>query len=99
MYEKKGATAQFTPKEDGVVHCHACDAEEPAEQTPLVALHRFEGDSAPDTSTALAAIECAACGAWGTMLFAYGPETSAEDASVLAALLDGRDQSGIEPGA
>ena len=98
MYERRGATAQFSARSGGVVHCHDCGADEPAEQTPLVALHRFEGSSDPDDEAALAALECPSCGAWGTMVLSYGPGASPDDASVLGALLDDRDQSGIAPG-
>lgn len=97
-YETKGATGQFTAHLDGIVECHSCNAKEPAAQTPLLALHRFEGSSDPNEEAALAAVECPACGAWGTIALSYGPEASAEDAGVLTGLLDDRDQSGITPG-
>ncbi len=98
MYESRGATAQFSARSGAVIHCHDCGADEPAEQAPLVALHRFEGSSDPDDQAALAALECPACGAWGTIVLSYGPGSSPDDASVLGALLDDRDQSGIMPG-
>lgn len=97
-YEDKGATNQFSSRPGAVIHCHGCGADEPAEQTPLVALHRFEGISNPDDMSALAALECAECGWWGTMAFTYGTYASADDAAVFTALLDDRDQSSVEPG-
>ncbi len=97
-YEKKGAKGQFTARPDAMLECHECDEVEPAVQAPLLALHRFEGASDPSDMAALAAIECPACGAWGTIALSYGPEASAEDAALLEALLDDRDQSGIMPG-
>ncbi len=97
-YEEEGATGQFTALADGVLECHACQAHEPAAQAPLLALHRFEGASDPSDQAALAAIECPACGQWGTIALSYGPEASAEDAAVLSHLLDDRDESDIAPG-
>lgn len=97
-YRDKGAEATFASRAEGMLHCDGCGADEPADQAPLRAMHRFEGNSDPEDEAALAIIECPACGTWGTMTFAYGPGASAEDAEVLARLIDARDQSGIEPG-
>lgn len=97
-YERKGYTGQFGADEDGCVECHGCGAVEPAAQTPLLALHRFEGNSDPSDSAVVAALECVACGAHGTIALSYGPEASAEDAAVLAELLDDRDHAGIPVG-
>jgi len=92
-YEAKGFTGQFAPRTGPCVHCHSCGSDEPAAQTPVVALHRFEGASDPGDEAVVLALECAACGAQGTLVLAYGPAASAEDAGVLAELLDDRDNA------
>ena len=65
---------------------------------PMEALHRLEGASDPEDEAVVAALECPACGAWGTIVLSYGPQSSAEDAAVLANLIDDRRHSVIEPG-
>lgn len=97
-YETRGFTGQFGSQVDGCVLCHACDEREPAAQTPVLAMHRLEGVSDPSDQALVAALECVACGAKGTIVLSYGPEASQEDAAVLAELLDDRDQAGIEQG-
>ncbi len=94
-YEAKGFTGQFSTRPDAMVLCHSCDSEEPAAQTLLEALHRFEGASDPSDQSAVVALECAACGAWGTAVLSYGPEADANDGAVLQELNDARDQSPI----
>lgn len=97
-YEEQGADAQFSPRPEAMLHCHACGSDEPAQQTRLVALHRLEGISDPDDEAAVAAVECASCGAYGTIVFAYGPEAGDEESAVLSGLLDDRDRSQFEQG-
>lgn len=97
-YEEQGATNQFAARPAGMIHCYGCGAEEPAAQAPMVALHRFEGTSDPGSQAAAVVLECPSCGKWGTMVFTYGTGTPPEEAEVLAALLDDRDQSHIESG-
>lgn len=91
QYERKGFTGQFSSRPGACVHCHTCGADEPAAQTPVEAMHRFEGSTNPDDMSILVALECVACGAWGTTTLSYGPEASAEDATTLKELLDARD--------
>ena len=97
-YESKGFTGQFSARPGGLVHCHTCGADEPAAQTPVEAMHRFEGSTNPEDSSILLALECAACGAWGTATFSYGGEVGPNEASVLHELLDARDISPIHDG-
>lgn len=98
QYETKGFTVRMTVRAGGIVRCHGCGQEEPAEQVPVEALHRFEGASDPEDMAALAAVECPACGEWGTLVLSYGPEGSAEDGEVLRRLMDDRDHSVLRPG-
>ncbi len=98
-YEKKGYTAQFSARAEGFVHCHKCGEETAAEQVPLRALHRFEGVSDPDDEAVVAALECPACGAWGTFVATYGPEASPEEQDVMGRfMVDEREHSNIQTG-
>ncbi len=97
-YEAKGFEGQFSARAGGMVHCHSCNADEPAAQTSVEAMHRFEGSTDPNDESVLVALECLACGAWGTATLSYGPESAAEDASVLQELNDARDVSPISTG-
>jgi hypothetical protein len=95
-YETKGFTGQFSSRLDSMVHCHTCNADEPAAQTAVHAMHRFEGTSDPGDEAVLVALECVSCGGWGTAHFAYGSEADPHDAAVLQELLDARDISPID---
>lgn len=97
-YEAKGFEGQFSARAGGLVHCHSCNADEPAAQTSVEAMHRFEGNTNPDDASVLVALECAACGAWGTATLSYGSEAAVEDAVVLQELNDARDVSPIREG-
>lgn len=97
--ERRGFVGQFSCRPDGVVRCHACKSDEPAVQAPVLAMHRLEGASDPSDQAIVAALECPACGALGTVVLSYGPEASAEDSAVLQQLLDDRDPPGIRAGA
>lgn len=97
-YEKKGFEGQFSTRAGGMIHCHACNADEPAAQVPVEGMHRFEGPSDPSEEAVLVALECPSCGAWGTASLSYGPESSREDAGALVELLDARDIGPIVPG-
>jgi hypothetical protein len=70
--------------------CFKCRTELDASQFVVRDLLRTEGSSDPDAMAAVAAIECTACGARGTLVLTYGPEAPADDNEVLAALEDAR---------
>lgn len=97
-YEKSGFTAQFSARPGAMLLCHTCSEEEPADQVSLKGLHRFEGMSDPDEMAALAALECPGCGAWGTLVLAFGPSASPEDREVLMRFMDDRRHSVIPAG-
>lgn len=97
-YEKRGYTGQFGTALAGMVQCHTCQEQCAAEQVPLLAAHRFEGASDPAEEAVVLALECPHCGALGTLVLPYGPGAGLEDAVVLAALLDDRDQSNVPQG-
>jgi hypothetical protein len=86
MYEADGFTAQFGAREGGRIVCFSCHFEGPAEEFELVSLSRTEGASDPDDMLAVAALRCPQCGASGTLILNYGPESSEEDTEVLQRL-------------
>ncbi len=97
-YEAKGFSGQFSTEPQASVQCLTCRDSSPAEQVPLLATHRLEGTSDPGEEAVVVGLECPACGGLGTLVLPYGPGASPEDAQVLAALLDDRDQSRVQPG-
>lgn len=97
-YEHKGFNGQFTSLPTAMVQCITCHESSPAEQVPLLAAHRLEGVSDPSEQAVVVGLECPACGQLGTMVLPYGPGASFEDADVLSALLDDRDQSRVQQG-
>jgi hypothetical protein len=88
--EELGFTAQFMPREGGVVECVECHRTSPADETVLRHLRRLEGASDPADMLAVVGLACPHCGARGTAVLGYGPEASAVDAEVLDRLEDTR---------
>lgn len=84
--EDHGYAASFGARDDGRLACSACRAESPAGDVPIDATRRMEGASDPGAELIVAAGTCPACGARGTAVLSYGPESSEEDALVVAAL-------------
>jgi hypothetical protein len=89
-FEAEGYTDQMGARPGGKIMCFKCHMEMDASSFILRDLQRTEGESDPSDMAAVAAIECSACGARGTIVMAYGPEAPPEDDEVLAALIDGR---------
>jgi hypothetical protein len=87
-FETQGYDAQFGAREGAQIRCFACRATFPAEDAGIDAMERLEGASDPDDMAAVAALHCPRCGARGTIVLKYGPESTAEDGEVLLALGD-----------
>ena len=85
-FETRGFTGGFVSGEGGTLRCVSCQAETPASAARVEALRRIEGASDPADMAAVAALQCSKCDAKGTIVLSYGPDTSLEDADVLAAL-------------
>lgn len=94
-YERHGFPSQFAPRPGGNVHCVACSRDNPARWVSLLALHRLEGDSAPEDEIAVAAVECPACEERGTLALAFGPSAPIEDRLVLSLLDDRRGDGSV----
>jgi hypothetical protein len=78
------------------VRCGGCGAVMSAADLTIDEVYRFEGQSDPGDEMIVLAVECERCGKRGTVVSAYGPDTSPEEAEILLALRDGRPG---EPGA
>jgi hypothetical protein len=85
-----GYRSEFHARVDGSVECGKCRHSLPPERLRLERLERLEGASDPDEMLAVCAVECPECGARGTLVLTYGPETTYEDGQVLTRLKDVR---------
>ena len=87
-FEARGYGAQFGAREGAEILCFTCRATFPAGDAGIEALERLEGASDPDEMAAVVAMCCPRCGARGTIVLKYGPESASEDGEVLLALGD-----------
>jgi hypothetical protein len=88
QFEGRGYGAHFGAREAGHILCFTCRDTFPAGDAGIDALERLEGASDPDDMAAVAAMRCPRCGARGTIVLKYGPESTPEDGEVLLALGD-----------
>ena len=84
--EAAGFTGQLASREGGMIACRTCRQESPAAGFKLGAMSRTEGASDPDDMLAVVGLTCPNCGAQGTAVLGYGPESDPDDAEVLAHL-------------
>ena len=84
--EVDGYTASFGARAGAQLECATCRIRHPVAEFEIHAVRRFEGASDPDAEAILVAGRCPVCGARGTAVFGYGPESSEEDASAVAEL-------------
>ncbi|HEV7888785.1 MAG TPA: hypothetical protein VGO92_14605 [Acidimicrobiales bacterium] len=85
-FEAEGYSGQFSAVEGAALRCLTCRAVVGACDVELGLLRRTEGASDPDDMVAVAGLVCPACGAQGTVALKYGPESTPDEADVLAAL-------------
>lgn len=96
-FAEQGHVVNMIARPEAQVLCTGCRTLSPAADMHVVAIVRTEGASDPDDMTAVVAVVCPAQGEKGSLVLAYGPESSIEDSEVLAALEDSRagtDHSG-----
>lgn len=86
-FEAAGFTASFGAREGARLHCSACRDEHPVAGFRVDGFRRLEGASDPDAQTLLVASACPGCGAKGTAVFGYGPDSSEVDADAVAGLV------------
>lgn len=84
--EEAGFTGQLAARPGGTILCFTCRQQSPAATFTLQAQRRTEGASDPDDMLAILGLVCPSCGAHGTIVLGYGPESDADDAEVLAHL-------------
>ncbi len=84
--EAAGFTGQMAARDAGMIACLTCRQESPAAGFKLGAMRRTEGASDPDDMLAVVGLTCPNCGAQGTAVLGYGPESDPDDAEVLAHL-------------
>lgn len=83
-----GWEAQATPLEGGRLRDEAAGVEVDAAGVVVDSLARVEGASDPDDMAVVAGVTFPGTGTRATLVLQYGPEASAADADVLAALPD-----------
>ncbi len=98
-YEKQGFTGQFGARPGKQIQCFTCREAFPAGEAAFEALSRLEGASDPADMAAVGAVVCPRCGARGTIVLKYGPDSTPEEADALLVLENHRGASGVQPGA
>lgn len=86
-----GFAASYRPANEPVedraaVVCGACSRASAAADLHVDVERRLEGASEPDEMVLVVAATCPACGTGGVIVLGYGPEASAGDADLVAAL-------------
>ncbi|MDP1805555.1 MAG: hypothetical protein Q8K72_10345 [Acidimicrobiales bacterium] len=84
--EAAGFTGQMAARAGGAMQCLTCRQESPANDFRLGAMRRTEGASDPADMLAVVGLTCPKCGAKGTAVLGYGPETDPDDAEVVVRL-------------
>ncbi len=81
-----GFTGQMAARPAGRILCLTCRKESPAADFDLQAMRRTEGASDPDDMLAVVGLACPQCGARGTAVLGYGPDSDPDDAEVVLRL-------------
>ncbi|QGG95723.1 hypothetical protein [Actinomarinicola tropica] len=82
----EGYTEHLYPVDGGELRCGACDHTVAPDALQELVTRRMEGASDPDDMTLVVAGRCPDCDVAGTVVLAYGPAASPEDAAVLQRL-------------
>jgi len=90
-FRERGYTGSFTMLPGPRVRCESCRAENAAKEVAIDRLERVDVATDPGDQQLVAALRCPACGAKGTAILSYGPESSRDDALALEQM---RDDSG-----
>jgi hypothetical protein len=89
-YLNEGWDGELRVVEGGAVECATCHTTTPAEEVVVHSLRRLEGASDPADMTAVLAVSCEHCGERGAVVVRYGPEASADEATLLLRAQDER---------
>jgi hypothetical protein len=79
----RGYSGDFGVAEGGVIRCRQCEHDEQPEDLQIDVFRRLEGASEPDEMSAVLAVTCPRCGSKGTVMVAYGPNASEDEAEFL----------------
>jgi hypothetical protein len=85
-FESAGFTGQFGATDTAQVRCFTCRRDAAPADVEVVEMRRLEGASDPDDMLAIVAIRCPHCGADGTAVLGYGPDSASEEAELLLRL-------------
>ena len=85
-FDDNGFDGQFRSVAGGAVQCLTCRESTEAAEIPADRVTRLEGASDPADMLVVLPMRCPHCGTRGSLVLGYGPEASAEDSDVLAAL-------------
>jgi len=96
-YAEAGYAGQFSVVEGGLVLCHTCRSRTEPGSLGVLSMRRLEGASDPADMMVVAAITCPICAIGGVLTLNYGPEATAEQAEVQAALNDRRGSGALPP--
>lgn len=94
-YEEAGYPGQFSVVDDALVLCHTCRSRSEPDTLAVTSMRRLEGASDPADMMVLAVITCPICATGGVLTMNYGPEATAEQAEVQAALNDRRGSGSL----
>lgn len=93
----RGYTSSFRIEDDTIppgLYCGHCHHHLLARRVTVDETWRFEGATDPGDEAILLAFSCPRCGAPGTLLCAYGPDTGPAEAEVIAQLDGHHEPSG-----
>lgn len=76
----------------GAIRCGACGGRHLPSETVIEEVLRIEGPTDPADESIVFGLRCTRCGARGVLVSAYGPSASRDEATVVAALVDGRER-------
>ena len=96
-YAQGGFFSSFIVTDDCALECVECENVSPPDRFSMSSLRRLEGASDPADMVAVVALTCPICGSRGTAILGFGPTATVQDADVLKALRDDRDDA-MAPG-
>lgn len=94
-YAAAGFNGQFELTSESAVTCVTCGRDSAPAEYAMAGLRRLEGASDPDDMLSVIAVACPRCNAKGTLILGFGPNASADEASVGKQLRDRRGQEAV----
>jgi hypothetical protein len=91
-YEAAGYDGQFEVISEAAIACVTCGEESDPADFAMTGLRRLEGASDPDDMLSVVAVSCPRCKTLGALVLGYGPNASADEATVGKRLRDERGE-------